>query len=299
MIRSRHPATFPAYTLLGAVLLLGLLALFAARVAHAGPAEVLHDPLTAPGGALDDLLAARHHGGWVLFVLGASVMLARIATRLPWGIGAWLSVGRRAMGVAIWSTAAGVAYDALASGGSLATVAVAVVGSLLALAHPAPGPGVTVTRSPQAGRARVGVLVILTAIGAHLAGLAMMTSCTRVRGALATGAKVALDCESPDLQAVAADGYTVGLSEVPTWLSGSGHVDTAQLKAAVSTLKTDTARCFESGVVAAVIAMVTTPPKDGPQAAALTVNPGELRAAFAAARGAWGVDSVRVAGQVL
>ncbi len=280
---------------------------YSARVAHGasllgafnGPADALHDPTAAPLDAWGDLMAAKAHGGWVLLVLGASVMLARLATRLPWGVGAWLSVGRRAMAVSVWITGGAVAFDGLSSGGSLATVAIAVVSALLALTHPtvpAPASGVTVTRAPQAGLTRPRVMLALAAAG--IGGL-LLVGCASWRARATTGAQTLLDCESAELRAAAADGIDLAVAAVMSTISGNGHPDAAAFRAALGKVKGDALRCAVAGAVAALAEPTPPPRPDLPQAAALVVDVGELRRAFAAVRDGWGVAGVRVAGQVL
>lgn len=103
-----------------------------------GPSAELDDPLTNPGGAYRDLVAAKDSGGWALALLAGLVMLARMATRLPGGIGAWLGVGTRATVVGIAAAGAIAAYDTLALGGRLGAVLFAIIGAVLALMWPAP-----------------------------------------------------------------------------------------------------------------------------------------------------------------
>jgi pheromone shutdown protein TraB len=101
-----------------------------------GPADELDNPLDHPADAYADLVAAKRSGGWALALLAGLVMLARMAVRLPGGIGAWLGVGTRATVVAVVTAGAVAAYDALALGGRLSSVLFAVVGAALALMMP-------------------------------------------------------------------------------------------------------------------------------------------------------------------
>lgn len=108
-----------------------------------GPAAELDDPLEHPADAWGDLVAAKRSGGWALALLAFLVMVARMATRLPGGIGAWLGVGTRATVVAVVTAGAVAAYDALALGGRLSSVLFAIVGAALALMMPQAQPAKT------------------------------------------------------------------------------------------------------------------------------------------------------------
>lgn len=101
-----------------------------------GPAAELDDPLEHPADAWSDLVAAKRSGGWALALLAGLVMMLRVATRIPGGIGAWLDVGKRATAVAVGAAGAVAAYDALALGGRLSSVLFAIVGAALALMMP-------------------------------------------------------------------------------------------------------------------------------------------------------------------
>lgn len=139
-------------------------------------------------------------------------------------------------------------------------------------------------------------------LGALLAilvgGAALQPACATVRPRAAAGAKAALDCEAPNLAAVALDGFALATSAILSTISGNGHPDAAALKAALGAIKSDGLRCAVSGA----IAMLATPAlkrADAPAAAELEVDGAELRAAFATVRDGWGVSAVRVAGTVL
>lgn len=151
------------------------------------------------------------------------------------------------------------------------------------------------TRIVGAASSSAGILIALVLSLSILGG----TGCATVRPALAAGASAVLDCESGPLEAVARDGYRVGAAQVPAWISGDGAVDTIQLRASLSALVTAQARCFQAGVVAAVLAATAAPSKGAARAAALSVDTPALRAAVAEVRAGWGLSSVRVAGLVL
>jgi hypothetical protein len=287
MITRRHPATFPALALLGGALIFALLALFAIGLSHAGPASELHDPLTsAPLDTWGDLARAKASGGWALALVAALVMLLRTATRIPGGIGAWLGTGRRATLIGGGAAVAVAAYDVLATGGSLAAVLIAVVSAALAAMHPsAPAPSPTRT---DVGAA-IGVLALMI-------GAMSLPSCATLRRSAAVGVSTVLDCTTPDLRGIASDGWDVARAALPGYIDGSGHVDTATLAAQWKTLKSDAGKCFLSGGIAALLSLVDGPRAGAPMSAAITVDPGELRRAFAAAAGGL---TVRVGKEVL
>lgn len=306
MIRPHHhPFRLTLIALLGAfVVALALIVLGGAYGrAHAGtltalatalPTE-LHDPVTSsPLDTISDLVSSRDAGLGVLSV-AVAIGLIRVLTRLP-KVGSWLSQGTRAtfVGGALGVLTMAV-WPALASGRGWTGALFAGVAWLLA--HLQPTVQVPAARAPQSGCAALTMLALVAAVGL---GLGLHTGCATLRSSTAAGVRALLDCETPDLTAVAADGYRVGLVQLPAWIDGSGGVDTSALKASLATLRSDQARCFEAGLVAAVLASATTPTKPSAAAAApLVIDGRTLRATVAEARAAWGVSSVRVAGQVL
>lgn len=103
------------------------------------PSDKLHDPLTAPIAAWDDLKAAKKQG-WAAAILCALVLLtatfARASSRWPKAFG-WAAKHKTAIIVvgAVGATAA-AAFDTLVLGGSWMSVVMASGGSLLALIAP-------------------------------------------------------------------------------------------------------------------------------------------------------------------
>ena len=282
-----HPLRTMLYVFVGAAALYIALALLAIVRAHAGPADGLHDPLTAaPLDTWADLARAKSAGGWALALVAALVMVARTATRIPGAIGAWLGTGRRATIVAGVAAVAVAAYDVLAAGGTWAAVLLAVIGAALAAMHPvAPAPSPT---STDVGAA-IGVLALMI-------GAMSLPSCATLRRSAAVGVSTVLDCTTPDLRGIASDGWDVARAALPGYIDGSGHVDTATLTAQWKTLKSDAGKCFLSGGIAALLSLVDGPRAGAPMSAAITVAPGELRRAFATASGGL---TVRVGKEVL
>ena len=166
MMTRPHPLRTTLTVFFGAVALYLALALLAIVRAHAGPADALHDPLTAaPLDTWADLARAKSAGGWALALVAGLVMLARAATRFPGALGAWLGTGRRATLIG-GALAIGVAvYDVLAAGGSLAAVVIAGIGAALAALHPAaPAPGPRGVSDPTTTAAILGVLALTLAM---------------------------------------------------------------------------------------------------------------------------------------
>lgn len=98
----------------------------------ATPADKLHDPLSSPGAAFDDLKAAKKVG-WPLAVFAGLIMLCKLLARaksIPW-LSA-LGKGKTAVVVAATGAIATACFNAAADGGAWSATAFA---GLLALAH--------------------------------------------------------------------------------------------------------------------------------------------------------------------
>lgn len=157
-------------------------------------------------------------------------------------------------------------------------------------------PPATVTTTPSTVGPVAALLTVLL-----LGAVALQPACG-ARPNVAAGAAAGLDCESDNLKAIVLDGLALATTALLSTISGSGHPDTAAIKAAFGATKSDALRCLESAAFAALLTPAPAQPGAAAAAAAaagLTVDPGELRAAFAEVRAGWGVPSVRVAGQVL
>lgn len=150
---------------------------------------------------------------------------------------------------------------------------------------------VVVPRTPQSGRVTVALLYGLywITVGALVlvAGGMLVTGCG-ARPRIAAGVGAFLDCESPHVDAqMLADAKVVATSAIGKWISGSGTIDTAGLKADAAPLKSDLMRC----AMDAAIAVLTTPVPEqvgAPQSAAMAVDAAQVRAAWSSVRGGLG-----------
>jgi hypothetical protein len=103
-----------------------------APAAGAPASGALHDPITEPGAAWDDVQGAKKVG-WGVAVFACLVMLARLAGRaksIPWL--AALGKGRTAVVVGGIGAVAVAAYDVAIQGGSWVSIAVASAVALAA-----------------------------------------------------------------------------------------------------------------------------------------------------------------------
>ena len=94
------------------------------------PSDKIHDPISEPGAAWDDVKAAKKIG-WTAAVFAVLLVLGRLASRAKSiGFLGWLGKGRTAVVVAGALTVAAGCYDVAVQGGSPLSVALA---GLLAL----------------------------------------------------------------------------------------------------------------------------------------------------------------------
>ena len=199
MMTRPHPLRTTLTVFFGAVALYLALALLAIVRAHAGPADALHDPLTAaPLDTWADLARAKSAGGWALALVAGLVMLARAATRIPGAIGMWLGTGRRATIVAGVAAVAVAAYDVLAAGGTWAAVLLAVIGAALAAMHPA-APAPRGVSDPATTAKIIGGAAGLLAVAV---GVSSLTSCAAVDRAGAAAKGAAIDCGKVEMRPV-------------------------------------------------------------------------------------------------
>lgn len=104
----------------------------APQPAAVGAADKLHDPVSAPSQAYDDVKAAKKTG-WAVAVFAVLVMLARLAGRARNTKAlAWLGKGRTAVIVAAAGALLAACYNAAADGGSWTAILAAGVTALAA-----------------------------------------------------------------------------------------------------------------------------------------------------------------------
>jgi len=102
----------------------------APAAAPAKPADQLHDPVSSPGAAWDDLRAAQKVG-WPLVVFAALIMLAKLAGRAGAKF-SWLAMGKTPVIVGALGAIAASCYNAAATGGAWTATAFA---GLMGLSH--------------------------------------------------------------------------------------------------------------------------------------------------------------------
>lgn len=167
-------------------------------------------------------------------------------------------------------------------------------------------------RDPQAGRARLPVLITLGLLAVALCGaIVIVPGCTAAqrtdaRQDAANGLVAALGCEADHVDAaMLADAEALGAAKVTAWLTGVAPGDMATLRARMLVdlrpIRTDLVRCAIAGALAAATAIAT--PQSGAAVQGLTSaagpDPALVRAAFASAAREVGWAPVRVAGVTL
>lgn len=102
----------------------------AVSVSAAAPADSLHDPVSSPPAAWDDVKAARKVG-WPLVVFAALIMLCKAFRRAGERF-AWLATGKMPVVVGALGAIATSCYNAAADGGAWTATAFA---GLMGLSH--------------------------------------------------------------------------------------------------------------------------------------------------------------------
>lgn len=104
------------------------------------------------------------------------------------------------------------------------------------------------------------------------------------RAQVASGAGAGLNCEAPAIKTLVADIIPLAIAEITKWISGSGSVDAAGLKADLAAIKGDAPRC----ALDAAVAILTAPPapaKPGaPSSAPMAVDRALLATSYAGIR---------------
>jgi hypothetical protein len=132
------------------------------------------------------------------------------------------------------------------------------------------------TRSIQSGSARLDLLawLVLPAI----AGVLFATACTALKSEAKHATSDVVDCMKPQLADRSHELGSVLETSVLSLITDQGHVDKAGFKALTRELKSDAAGC----AIAAVVSRLSKPRDQGaPFASPLTVDAGELQAAWA------------------
>lgn len=141
------------------------------------------------------------------------------------------------------------------------------------------GLGYTVTRGRV--KAAMAALCVMSLLGN---GAVMLTACGSAGQRTSAGVKAFLDCESPHVDAaMLADAKVLATSAASKWISGSGTIDAAGLKADAAPLKTDLLRCAFDAAMAALVTPVPATP-GAPASSARTADSAQVTAAWGAVR---------------
>lgn len=191
-----------------------------------------------------------------------SVVASTPATKPGWQTTEfWLSAAAKVLGILFASGVIGT--------GTVAERIAGIAAALLAQL------GYTVSRSIVKAAA---ALVLVVAV----AGVTQ-TACIS-RAQVASGAGAGLNCEAPAIKTLVADIIPLAIAEITKWISGSGSVDAAGLKADLAAIKGDAPRC----ALDAAVAILTAPPapaKPGaPSSAPMAVDRALLATSYAGIR---------------
>lgn len=126
----------------------------------------------------------------------------------------------------------------------------------------------------------------------------LSSGCDEIRARGAAGTTAGLSCQQENIQRVVEETGALMRAFILSTISGDGKPDTAALRAAAASLKSDGLRCAFVAAVAALTAPPPTRPDGGqaPMAAGLELDRDALRAATRdIARTEWGVTSIQTA----
>ncbi len=117
--------------------------------------------------------------------------------------------------------------------------------------------------------------------------LAIGTVSCAARQRTASGVDAFLNCEASNLAQAMVDLVPLGITQVRTWITGEGEVDTAKMRVDLAAIHSDLGRCIMAAGVAAVGGTTT--------ARSLVARP-DLRGEFSSVRGELAWPVVRVSG---
>lgn len=118
-----------------------------------------------------------------------------------------------------------------------------------------------------------------------LGGLAVtQVNCAEVKPRTANAIGAFIDCQAPNLVPLLPDAVGLAKAAVMRWISGSGTVDAAGLKADAAPLKSDLGKCAWDAAIAALATPAQKPAPGAPAAAGLEIDGPALRARWAATR---------------
>lgn len=178
----------------------------------------------------------------------------------------WLSAAAKVLGVLFASGAIGT--------GTVAERIAGIAAALLAQL------GYTVSRSvvKAAVVKAAAALVLVVAVAG-----ATQTACIS-RAQVASGTAAGLNCEAPAIKTLVADIIPLAIAEITKWISGSGTVAAAGLKADLAAIKGDAPRCALDAAVA-ILTAPSAPAKPGaPAAAPMAIDRALLATSYAGIR---------------
>jgi hypothetical protein len=138
--------------------------------------------------------------------------------------------------------------------------------------------------SREGGFVRIGLVSVLAA--AALVGVILSSGCAgtpAVRGRVSVGTGAFLECEAPNVSALAQDMVPFVVATIQRWISGTGHPDSTGIRADAAKVKTMAGQCAWD----AAMAILTTPQATlagAPQSSPQAVSVQELRTTWAAVR---------------
>lgn len=269
MTTARSTFTFMLATLAFAFI---LNLIYFVGVAHADPAL---DPIVVAQASVDGAWGTIATYGWLWG--GALIAYAGIGAFLRRNESAgWLTHGRTLAMV----TAASMLLLAVLTwkfhGHDSAGLLMSLFMAIKLLVNP------SVERSSQTGSAGLVVMAGLAVVG-------LVVACG-ARQRVANAVDAFIDCQEPNIVAALPEVTPLAKQALEKWISGSGTIDLAGMKSVMISAKSDLFRCG----IAAAVAALSAETKQGDGAAALAVNPDQLRMSFVVARDDLGWVPVRL-----
>lgn len=119
---------------------------------------------------------------------------------------------------------------------------------------------------------------------ACIVALVATYGCAEVKPRTAAAIGAFIDCQAPNVLPMLPDAIALAKAAVMRWISGSGNVDAAGLKADAAPLKTDLGKCAWDAAIAALATPAPKPLPGAPASAALAIDGPVLRDAWAKGR---------------
>jgi hypothetical protein len=197
--------------------------------------------------------------------------------------------------------------DRLAADVDLAHTRIDQVVSLLrgiAPASSAPTTPPSASSAPSSA-AKAGTVATVALLAAVIGGVALVPACHTLGPASASGAVAFLDCEAADIKAQdLIDATKLADATVEHWLAGGAAASTTAIAADLAPFRSDLSKCALAGALALATGALAPGSNSTPgtatqgltaAAAIAPPDPGQVRAAFAAAARAEGWPLIQVA----